>query len=568
MRFSKAFIPTLREEPSEAEVASHRLMLRAGMIRLHASGVYSYLPLGWRVMRKVEGIIREEMERIGAQEFLLPSLSRRDLWERTGRWEEYGDNMFRLKDRRGSDLALAPTHEEVFAEIASHEIRSYRDLPQIWYQIGTKFRDEARPRCGVLRGRQFIMKDSYSFDADKEGLKRSYELHREAYLRIFKRCGLDVVVVEAHSGIMGGSESEEFMVPSPAGEDKLVLCRSCGYAANIEVAASVPVPSGGTSRPKEKVHTPGTRTIEEVSGFLGRPPSKLMKSLMFVAGGRPVMVLIRGDYEVNEAKLEALIGPFRPAEPEEIEMITGAPVGFVGPVGLEGVDILADETIRGQKDLATGANQEDYHWVGLEPERDFRVDRYVDVRKVREDDGCPRCGADLRVLSAIEVGHIFQLGTKYSEALGATYLDEKGRAHPLVMGSYGIGLERIVASVIEQHADESGMVWPISIAPYEIYILPVNWSDPKARKAAEDLYRKLSDGHEVILDDREERAGVKFKDADLLGIPVRLTLGRGLKDGKVEVRRRKDGRTWEVPLEVAVGKIEEVVEGLWNEVRV
>ena len=568
MRFSRAFIPTLREEPSEAEVTSHKLMLRSGMIRLHASGVYSYLPLGWRVMRKVEGIIREEMERIGAQEFLLPSLSRRDLWERTGRWEEYGENMFRLKDRRGADLALAPTHEEVFAEIASHEIRSYRDLPQIWYQIGIKFRDEARPRSGVLRGRQFIMKDSYSFDADEEGLKRSYELHREAYLRIFKRCGLDVVTVKAHSGIMGGSESEEFMVPSPAGEDKVVLCGSCGYAANVEVAASVPAPSGGTSRPKEKVHTPGMRTIEEVSGFLGRPPSKLMKSLIFMAGERPVMVLVRGDYEVNEAKLEGEIGPFRPAEPEEIERITGAPVGFVGPVGLEGVEILADETIRGQVDLATGANLEDYHWVGLEPERDFRVDRYVDVRTVREGDGCPKCGAGLRVLSAIEVGHIFQLGTKYSEALGATYLDEKGRAHPIVMGSYGIGLERIVASVIEQHADESGMVWPISIAPYEIYILPVNWSDPKTRDAAEELYGKLSDGHEVLLDDRDERAGVKFKDADLLGIPVRLTLGRGLKDGKVEVRRRKDGRTWEVPLEDAAGKVEEVLEGLWNEVRV
>lgn len=568
MRFSRAFIPTLREEPSDAEVLSHKLMLRSGMIRPHVSGVYSYLPLGWRVMRKVEGIIREEMERIGAQEFLLPALSRRDLWERTGRWEEYGDNMFRLKDRRGADIALAPTHEEVFAEIASREIRSYRELPQIWYQIGIKFRDEARPRSGVLRSRQFIMKDSYSFDADEEGLKGSYELHREAYLRIFKRCGLDVVTVKAHSGIMGGGESEEFMVPSPAGEDRLVLCRSCGYAANMEVATSVPAPSGGTSRPKEKVHTPGMRTIEEVSGFLGRPPSKLMKSLIFVAREGPVMVLIRGDYEVNEAKLEDEIGPFRPAEPDEIERITGAPAGFVGPVGLEGVEILADETVRGQKDLATGANQEDYHWIGLEPEEDFRVDRYVDVRTVREGDGCPKCGADLRVLSAIEVGHIFQLGTKYSEALGATYLDENGRTHPIVMGSYGIGIERIVASVIEQHADGSGMVWPISIAPYEIYILPVNWSDPKTKDAAEDLYGKLSEGHEVLLDDRDERAGVKFKDADLLGIPVRLTLGRGLKDGKVEVRRRKDGEKWEVPLEDATGKVEEVLEGLWNEVRV
>lgn len=567
MRFSHAFIPTLREEPSDAEVLSHKFMLRSGMIRLHASGVYSYLPLGWRVMRKVEGIIREEMDRIGGQEFLLPSLSRRDLWEKTGRWEEYGDNMFRLKDRRGADLALAPTHEEVFAEIASHEIRSYRDLPQIWYQIQTKFRDEARPRSGVLRGRQFLMKDSYSFDADEEGLKRSYVLHREAYLRIFKRCGLEVVVVRAHSGIMGGSASEEFMVPSEAGEDRLALCCGCEYAANMEVAVSVPVPSEGESRLREKVHTPGMRTIEEVSGFLDRPPSRLMKSLIFIAEEGPVMVLIRGDYEVNEAKLEREIGPFRPAEPGEVERLAKAPVGFVGPVELDGVEILADETIMDQKDLATGANQEDYHWVGLEPGRDFRVDRYVDVRTVKAGDRCTECGGEIEIIPAIEVGHIFQLGTKYSEAIGATYLDTKGRALPLVMGSYGIGMERIVACAIEQYADESGMAWPVSIAPYEVYLLPVNWGDPRTREAAEELYRELSENCEVLLDDRDERAGVKFKDADLLGIPVRVTLGRGLKEGKVEVRRRKDGETWEVPVEGAAEKVREVLEGLWEEVQ-
>jgi len=568
MRFSQAFIPTLREEPSDAEALSHKFMLRAGMIRMHASGVYSYLPLGWRVMRKVEGIIREEMDRIGGQEFLLPALSRRDLWEKTGRWEEYGDNMFRLKDRRGADLALAPTHEEVFTEIASHEIRSYRDLPQIWYQIQTKFRDEARPRSGVLRGRQFLMKDSYSFDADEEGLRRSYALHREAYLRIFKRCGLEVVVVRAHSGIMGGSASEEFMVPSEAGEDRLVLCNKCGYAANMEVAISVPVPSEGGSRPREKVYTPGMRTIEEVSKFLGRPPSRLMKSLIFIAGDRPVMVLIRGDYEVNEAKLEREVGPFRPAEPEEVERLTKAPVGFVGPVELDGVEILADETIRDQKDLATGANQEDYHWVGLEPGRDFRVDRYVDVRTVKAGDRCMECGGEIEIIPAIEVGHIFQLGTKYSEAIGATYLDPEGKARPLVMGSYGIGVERIVACAIEQYADESGMAWPVSIAPYEVYLLPVNWSDPRTREVAEELYLELSENCEVLLDDRDERAGVKFKDADLLGIPVRVTLGRGLKEGKVEVRRRKDGETWEVSVEDTAEKVREVLEGLWEEVRV
>ena len=568
MRFSQAFIPTLREEPSDAEALSHKFMLRAGMIRMHASGVYSYLPLGWRVMRKVEGIIREEMDRIGGQEFLLPALSRRDLWEKTGRWEEYGDNMFRLKDRRGADLALAPTHEEVFTEIASHEIRSYRDLPQIWYQIQTKFRDEARPRSGVLRGRQFLMKDSYSFDADEDGLRRSYALHREAYLRIFKRCGLEVVVVRAHSGIMGGSASEEFMVPSEAGEDRLVLCNKCGYAANMEVAISVPVPSEGGSRPREKVHTPGMRTIEEVSKFLQRPPSRLMKSLIFIAGDRPVMVLIRGDYEVNEAKLEREVGPFRPAEPEEVERLTKAPVGFVGPVELDGVEILADETIRDQKDLATGANQEDYHWVGLEPGRDFRVDRYVDVRTVKAGDRCMECGGEIEIIPAIEVGHIFQLGTKYSEAIGATYLDPEGKARPLVMGSYGIGVERIVACAIEQYADESGMAWPVSIAPYEVYLLPVNWSDPRTREVAEELYLELSENCEVLLDDRDERAGVKFKDADLLGIPVRVTLGRGLKEGKVEVRRRKDGETWEVSVEDTAEKVREVLEGLWEEVRV
>lgn len=568
MRLSQAFIPTLKEVPADAEVKSHILMLRAGLIRLHIAGVYSYLPVGWRVMRKVIEIIREEMNRIGAQEFFLPALSRKEIWEKTGRWE-LGD-MFKFKDRKDTDLCLAPTHEEVFTEIASYEIRSYRDLPQTWYQIQTKFRDEPRPRSGVLRGRQFIMKDAYSFDRDKPGLDKSYELEREAYLRIFKRCGLEVFTVKASSGIMGGSESEEFMILSPIGEDKLARCSSCGYIANLEVAYASAFKPETQSKPRKKVSTPTQRTIADVSEFLDIKPNRLMKSLVFISAGKPVMVLIRGDHEANEEKLAGVFGAdIRPATPEEVLELTGAQVGFVGPVGLKGVNIVADLALQGQVDLTTGANEDGYHLTGLEAGRDFKVDQYLDLRTVCEGDTCPFCSSPINILAAIELGHIFKLGTKYTEALGATFLDADGQPKPIIMGSYGIGVERIVASVIEQYADDSGLVWPASIAPYHIHILPINTSDKRSMELAEEFYNTLTgQGLETIIDDRNERAGVKFKDADLLGMPVRITIGeKSLSEGKVELRIRKSGETTKIDISEVVDKSASIVREMLSEYR-
>jgi len=559
MRLSRAFMPTLKETPSDADARSHRLMVRAGMIRSHMAGVYSYLPLGWRVLRKISGIIREEMDRIGGQEFLLPILSRMDLWSTTGRAEEYGDDMFRLTDRRQGALCLAPTHEEVFTEIAAREVRSYRDLPQMWYQIQTKFRDEPRPRSGVLRGRQFLMKDAYSFDVDGRGLDRSYGLQRDAYRRIFDRCGLEVLTVEASSGIMGGSESEEFMVASPVGENRAVRCGRCGYAANAEVATSKIERFSRPGREMEKVYTPGTRTIEEVSAFLDVAPAQLMKSLMLVGPEGPAMALIRGDHEADEGKLETLFGgPTRPATEEEIAEITGASAGFIGPVGLSGIPIVADGALREDRDLITGANEDDHHLRGLEPGRDFRVDRYADLRAVYAGDECPRCDGRLEMANVIEVGHIFKLGTKYSKALGATFLDAQGQEQSIVMGSYGIGLERIMGSVIEQHADEDGIVWPMSIAPYHVHIVPTNSSDSKIRTASEQLYNDLrTRGYDVLLDDRADRAGTKFKDADLIGVPLRVTVGeRGLREGKIEIRWRGTGEMIGIKVEDAVNSLE------------
>ena len=562
MRLSRAFMPTLKETPADADALSHRLMVRAGMIRPHMAGVYSYLPLGWRVLRKISTIIREEMDRIEGQEFLLPILSRMDLWSATGRSEEYGDDMFRLVDRRRGELCLAPTHEEMFTEIAAREIRSYRDLPQMWYQVQTKFRDEPRPRSGVLRGRQFLMKDAYSFDTDGSGLDRSYGLQRDAYRRIFDRCGLEVLIVEASSGIMGGSESEEFMVASPVGENQAVRCRRCGYAANAEVATSRVERFSRGEREMETVYTPETRTIEEVSAFLGVAPSQLMKSLLLIGPGGPVMALIRGDHEADERKLEALFGgPTRPATEEEILEITGASAGFIGPVGVDDIPIVADEALEGDRDLITGANEDDHHLRGLEPGRDFRVDRYADLRAVYGGEACPRCDGTLEVTNAIEVGHIFKLGTKYSEPLGATFLDAEGQEQPLVMGSYGVGLERIMASVIEQHADEDGIVWPMSIAPYHVHIVSTNSADPKIRAVSDEVYDSLrARGIEVLLDDREDRAGTKFKDADLIGMPLRVTVGeRGLREGKLEIRRRRTGETTRTDLRDAVASLEKLL---------
>ena len=562
MRLSKAFIPTLKEIPQDVVAKSHQLMLKAGMIRLHTTGVYSYLPFGWRVLQNIRRIIKEEMDRIGGQEFLLPSLSRMEIWKATGREDEIGDDMFKLKDRKGSELCLAPTHEEIFTEIAQKEIRSYRELPQIWYQIQTKFRDEPRPRSGVLRGRQFLMKDAYSFDVDEEGLEVSYRLQKEAYLRICRRCGLDVLTVSASSGIMGGSESEEFMVLSDSGEDEIALCESCGYASNMEVGRSVARVFDLESRPAEKVHTPGTKTIAQVCQFLKVDPHQLMKSLLFMADDRPVMALVRGDHNLSEAKLaEILDAEVHPSTEEEILEITGAPAGFIGPVGLKGVETIADPTLKDQKAIITGANQEDYHFRGLEAGRDFRANRYEDIRYIKTGEGCPECKEPIKVTPTTEVGHIFKLGVKYSKALEATFLDSKGRAKPIVMGSYGIGLERVMATVIDQDADEDGIVWPISIAPYQVHILPVNISHKETIDISEKLYCDLqSDGFDVLFDDRDERPGTKFKDADLLGIPVRLTIGeRGLKEKIVEIRHRSTKEVEKVKTESIQKRVIEII---------
>ena len=551
MRWSESFIPTTKEDPSDAESASHRLCIKAGLIRSLSAGIFSFLPLGWRVMRKIESIIRDEMDSMGAQEFFLPALSPSEIWEESGRWEEYGDDMFRLKDRKKGDMCLAPTHEEIIADLARRHIRSYRDFPQVWYQIQTKFRDEPRPRSGLLRSREFIMKDSYSLDRDEKGLDESYERHFETYRRIFSRCGLVTFTVGASSGMMGGSESTEFMLESEAGEDQVVRCSKCGYAANLVVASSKSQKLGLKDHKLEMVHTPDVRTVKEVSQFLNVEPATLMKSLLFIVGDEPVFILIRGDHEANESKMESFFKrAIRQASGDEVKRLTGADVGFVGPVNVKGVQVFADRALEGEVGLVTGANKNDYHYVGIHPGRDFQVDRFCDFRQVEEGDECDSCGGEIRISRAIELGHIFKLGTRYSQKMGATYLDADGKALPIVMGSYGIGLERILVAAIEQGADKDGIVWPPPLAPFNCVIVPLNMSDPKVVEISERLYSELDEEFDVLLDDRDERAGSKFKDSDLIGVPLRVTVGeRSLKKGLVELRERKSGKVSEFPIE-------------------
>jgi prolyl-tRNA synthetase len=545
VRLSRAFIPTLKETPAEATAASHVLMLRAGMARQLMAGVYTHLPLGWRTMNKIMQIIREEMDAIGAQELYMPAINPLDVWEETGRATDFGDVLMRLTDRKGKKLCLAPTHEEVVCFNARDFIRSYRDLPQIWYHIQLKFRDEERPRGGVLRTCQFIMKDSYTLDVDQKGLDYGYSLHRQAYMNIFSRAGLRYFVVGASSGLMGGSASEEFMVPSISGEDRVARCEACGYAANVEVAASKPEPKVFKSEKLEKIPTPGMRTIEDLVRELGIEVERTAKSRVYIDGdGKPVLVLVRGDHEVNEQKLLKVLGAdFRPAHPDEVKQYTGALPGSVGPVGLEGMRIIADELLQGTKGMVSGANEDDFHFKGIEPARDAKIDLFGDFRVVNESDPCPACGMPLKVLDCIEVGHIFKLGTKYADAMGARYLDEGGKERPIVMGSYGIGVERIAASAIEQDCDSGGIVWPLSIAPYHVHLLSANPNDEQVLRISEELYRKLLEaGIEVLYDDRQSSAGFKFKDADLLGIPYRVVIGtRGVAEGVVELQWRKDG---------------------------
>ena len=561
MKWSKAFIPTLKEDPKEAETPSHRLLLRAGYVRQHQSGVYIFLPLGWRSMLKIMSIIREEMDAIGAQEMLLPALTSAKLWEESGRWEAFGDDMFRLKDRKDHDMALAPTHEEVMTDLARVYLRSYRDLPQIWYQMQTKFRDEPRPRAGILRVREFIMKDSYSFDATWEGLDKSYDLHREAYMKIFDRCGLKYTIVKASSGLMGGSQSEEFMVVAQSGEDRLAICENCGYAANVEVAeaAAQPAPESPFSK-KEKVYTPDVRSVEEVSSFLNVSPALIVKSLLYVVGDRWVLVMVRGDHEVNEAKLAKVLGPeARMATPDEVLDRFGVPVGFVGPLDIDVDEIVADKAIEGMKGVVVGANEEEHHIVGVDIDSDVKVSRYADIRTVVEGDRCPNCGSPIKISNAIEIGHIFKLGTKYSESMGAYFTDKDGNRKPIIMGSYGIGVGRILAVAAELYHDENGMSLPITIAPYELDIIEI---DPKkTSELTSDLYRKLLEaGIDAIWDDREATAGFKFKDADLIGYPLRLVISpRKVKDDLVELQFRRDGSRIDIPVSSAVEKIAEIV---------
>lgn len=573
MRWSSAFIPTLREDPADAEAVSHRLLVRAGYVRQLMAGVYSLTPLAFRSLRKVEGIVREEMERIGAQEFRLPCLHPRELWERSGRWDSVGDEMFRLKDRREADLALGMTHEEVFAHHAT-ELRSYKSLPQIWYQFQSKFRDEARPKSGVLRVREFTMKDSYSFDLDTAGLDAAFDLHFDAYRRIFKRLGLEVVAVEASSGVMGGSQSIEFMLQSDAGEDWIAHCGQCGYAANVEKATSVLLDptedrkghaEDAAGRPApERFPTPDVRTIEDLARMEGgAPPERQIKTLVYAIDDRLVLLLLRGDHVLAEQKLvdQVEAGRIQAAEPAAIRTALGASPGSLGAVGVSDLFVIADEALRGGRGMVTGANEDGFHLRGVDVERDIDVKAWLDLRTVVDGEGCPMCEARLSVQKTIEVGHIFKLGTKYSEAMGAYVQDEKGASVPIVMGSYGIGLERSLAAVVEANHDENGICWPVNVAPYEVVITVVKPKEVECHEAGERLYEKLREaGLDVILDDRDERPGVKFKDAELVGLPYRVTIGpKGLADGVFEFVRRRDGQKRDLEIARAAETVIEAV---------
>jgi prolyl-tRNA synthetase len=547
MRLRTSLVPTLREEPAEAEALSHKLMLRAGLVRQLAAGIFVYLPLGQRVIDRITAIIREEMNAIGGQEITMPVVHPSEIWKQSGRWDGIPE-MFKLQDRHGRDLCLGMTHEEVVAWLAAREIRSYRDLPQIWYQIQTKERDEARPRSGVLRTREFLMKDSYTLDPDTAALDRSYAAHERAYRRIFERCGLRFHVVQSDTGMMGGHSAHEFMAPSAAGEDEIAMCARCGYAANVELARAVPLTPDFPAWTREDVATPNARTIAEVATFLGVDPRLTIKSLLYVAPkAGPVLVLVRGDHSLHERKLLRAVGEeCRTAHPDEVRALLGAPVGSVGPLGVR-VPVVADEALRTGR-YVVGANREGFHVRGVTPGRDFEC-RFADLHVAVPGEGCPQCGAPLAIERVIEIGNIFKLGTKFSEALGAMYLDEEGRERPVVMGSYGIGPARIAAAAVEQLADGDGIVWPASIAPFPVHIVIVNVREETQAAAGQALYAECRQhGLDAILDDRDERPGVKFKDADLLGMPVRVTLGNAwAKNGLMEVRARRTREERKVP---------------------
>ena len=562
MRFSKLFIPTLREAPAEAEAVSHILMLRAGYVRQLAAGLYIYLPLALKVMERIHRIIREEMDAIGAQEINMPALHPADIWQKTGRWDEIGDEMFRLKDRGDRDMCLGMTHEEIITWLASMEIRSYRDLPQTWYQMQTKFRDEARPKSGILRTREFIMKDSYSFDKDEEGLEENYQKHAEAYDKIYSRCGLEFYKVDSDPGMMGGATAHEFMAPSPAGEDTVVLCDTCGYAANTELALSRPVsqPSMNDGDWKlEDIETPEKRTVTEVSNYLKTEPVYFIKSLLLIGDDGPFMALVRGDQELHEKKLQRIVGNFRPAEKKEVKEILGVEAGFIGPHNRD-LKMIADIALK-DGIFISGANRAGFHTRGLKPGEHFKAE-WQDIHVAGDGDGCPHCDAELVEKNVIEIGNIFKLGTKYSKSLKAVFLDENGRENPIIMGSYGIGPARIAAAAIEQNNDRDGMIWPRSIAPFDVEIIPLDPTIQEIMDTAESIYSTLRENNiEAVMDDRDERPGIKFKDADLIGIPFQVIIGKKtLADGLVEVKTRKTKETEKVPPDVVIEHVTALIQ--------
>ncbi len=572
MRWSQAFIPTLREDPAGAEAISHRLLLRAGFIRQLTAGVYILLPMAQRVRLKVIEIIRQEMNRIGGQEFLFSALQPAELWQASGRWDTVADIMFRLKDRKNAEMALGLTHEEAFAQIASQSINSYRQLPQIWYQIQTKFRDEARPKSGLLRVREFTMKDSYSLDVDQTGLDKAFQAHHDAYCKIYERCGLTFTPVQASSGAMGGSESTEFMVWTDAGEDRIVLCSGCGYAANVEKAVAKVIPyseNGRETLSLEQFSTPGIRTIDQLVKFSSEATAdRQIKSLVYLVASELVLILMRGDHELNEAKLQSVLGTseMRPATEHEIKEALGALPGSLGAVQVTKEKkpkikkIIADHYLKDRKNMVTGANIDDVHWRGVSVSRDIKVDEWADLHAVKENDLCIHCDKQLTMVKGLEVGHIFKLGTKYSLAMKANALLADGSSIPIVMGSYGIGVERIMAAAVELYNDAQGIIWPLSIAPFSIVITPVNTQDKNHVDTATRIYEELQmAGVDVLLDDRDERPGVKFKDADLIGIPYRLTVGKALEKGELELFTRKDKSIKMIPVDSAAKVLKALV---------
>ena len=565
MKQSMTLIPTLREVPADAEIKSHQLLLRAGYMRQNSSGVYSFMPLGKKVLQKVEAIVREEMDNAGAVELLMPALQQAEFWQESGRWYTYGPELMRLKDRNNREFALGATHEEVITSLIRDEVKSYKRLPLTLYQIQTKFRDEKRPRFGLLRGREFIMKDAYSFHASQESLDEVYSRLYQAYSNVFARCGLNFRAVIADSGAMGGKDTHEFMVLSDIGEDTIAYSDSSDYAANVEMAPVITryEKSEEAEAELEKVHTPGQKSIEEVSAFLDTDAAKCIKTLLFQVDDKQVVVLVRGDHEVNDIKLKNYYNAsvVELAEPEATKEILGCAIGSLGPIGVsDGVEIIADAAVETIVNGVTGANEEDYHYINVNPGRDFTVTAYVDLRFIQEGDLSPDGNGTIQFAKGIEVGHVFKLGTRYSEAMNAVYLDENGRTQPMIMGCYGIGVSRTVAAIAEQFNDEKGLVWPGNIAPYQVHLIPVNMKDETQATVGEELYSELkAAGFDVLMDDRQERAGVKFADSDLIGLPIRVTVGKKAAEGILEVKIRKSGEVVEVTRSELVAKIRELL---------